>query len=120
MIASEFRFHGRGGLRFLHKNAQSYRSRYFIFKVIPIRNRSYSRFAVIVSKKVHKSAVGRNRIRRRVYELIRTKLHDLPMSYDVAVMVVSGEVIQADYRDLEKAFIESCSAVGLTPSPTEA
>ena len=33
--------------------------------------RKGQRFAVVVSKKVLKSAVGRNRIRRRVYESIR-------------------------------------------------
>jgi len=30
------------------------------------------RLAVIVSRKVHKSAVARNRLRRRIYEAVRT------------------------------------------------
>ena len=37
-------------------------------------SRGGQRFAVVVSKKIFKSAVARNRIRRRVYETIRTNL----------------------------------------------
>jgi len=39
---------------------------------------------VVVSKKVHKSAVGRNRIRRRVYEILRQHVPHFTGVYDVA------------------------------------
>lgn len=106
MIASRYRFHGRGGLRFLHVNAHSERSHYFILKTIPVPQRPYSRFAVIVSKKVHKSAVGRNRIRRRVYELMRNEFAEMSSSHDIAVVIVSGETMNAPQEELRTTLRE--------------
>jgi ribonuclease P protein component len=63
-------------------------------------HRKHSRFAVVVSKKVHKSAVGRNRIRRRVYEVIRYELPKFTASHDVAVMVFSSELISLPADEL--------------------
>lgn len=43
------------------------------------------RCAVVVSKKVHKSAVVRNRIRRRIYEVIRL---NAPTDYEYDIVIV--------------------------------
>jgi ribonuclease P protein component len=102
MIAARHRFHGHGSLKFLHKNAQVARSRYFTVKAVTNPHRKYSRFAVIVSKKVHKSAVGRNRIRRRIYELIRVAAPELTQTVDIAVIITSGEVLAAPHEELRQ------------------
>lgn len=100
MLAARYRFHGHGSLKFLHKNATASRSRYFTIKAIVNPHRRYSRFAVIVSKKVHKSAVGRNRIRRRVYEVLRSMQPHIPGTTDIAVIVSSGEVLDVSHEDM--------------------
>jgi ribonuclease P protein component len=100
MISARLRFHGHGSLRFLHKNANTYRSRYYAVKVIKNPHRKLSRLAAIVSKKTHKSAVGRNRIRRRTYEILRLEYPRINGTYDIAVIVTSGEVLTADYAEL--------------------
>lgn len=102
MLAAHLRFHGHGSLRFLYKNAAAYRSHYFTIKLVKNPHRKNSRFSVVVSKKVHKSAVGRNRIRRRLYELLRTDHQLLPEVYDIAVIVTSGEVLSAEYDELRE------------------
>ena len=48
MIASKYRFHGHGSLKFLYKNGRVIRSRYFTVKYITNRYRSNPRFAVVV------------------------------------------------------------------------
>lgn len=45
------------------------------------------RVAVVVSKKVSKSAVTRNRIRRRLYENVRILFESVSGTYDVALLV---------------------------------
>lgn len=62
--------------------------------------RKNSRFSVIIGKKVIKSAVRRNSLRRRIYEIVRLELPTLKDNYDVAVMVFSGETYSLDYRSL--------------------
>ncbi len=103
MLAANLRFHGHGSLRFLYKNAAAYRSHYFTIKIVKNPTRSRSRYSVVVSKKVHKSAVGRNRIRRRLYEILRTEHTNLPEIYDIAVIVTSGEVLSAGHDELQES-----------------
>ena len=107
MLRASLRFHGHGSLKFLYKNAEAYRSRYMTVKVIANPHRISSRFSVVVSKKVHKSAVGRNRIRRRLYEVVRQELPRLNGVYDVALIVTSGETLFADHTELQATIREA-------------
>jgi ribonuclease P protein component len=100
MLSFAHRFHGHGSLRFVYKNGQAIRSRLITIKYTNNPNRKNSRFAVVVSKKVHKSAVGRNRMRRRVYEIVRQELPNIPRAHDVAIMIFSSEVITLPSEEL--------------------
>ena len=64
--------------------------------------RRFTRVAVVVSKKVEKTAVGRNRIRRRVYEVIRRNFEYLPKETDYIFVIFSKEVMRMPYKELEK------------------
>lgn len=117
MLAFQYRFHGHGSLRYVYKNGSSERSRFFTVKSIRNKRRRTSRFAVVISKKVHKSAVGRNRARRRVYEIIRHELPHISLSHDIAVIISSGEVISADHTELQKQLTQLFSQAGLYDHP---
>lgn len=93
MLSFLHRFHGHGSLRYVYKNGQAIRSHLVTIKYVANSHRDHSRFAVVVSKKVHKRAVGRNRMRRRIYEIIRSELPHFKSAHDVAVMIFSSEVI---------------------------
>ena len=60
------------------------------------------RVAVVVSKKVEKSAVGRNRIRRRVYEAIRLNFEQLPKKKDYIFVIFTKDVLKMKFSELEK------------------
>lgn len=100
MLAFVNRFHGHGSLRYVYKNGQAIRSRLITIKYTANPHRTHSRFAVVVSKKVHKSAVGRNRMRRRIYEIVRHQLPEITRSHDVAIMIFSSEVINLPADEL--------------------
>ena len=70
-------------------------------KYITNPHRKTSRVSVVISKKVHKSAVGRNRIRRRIYEIMRHELPKFAGTYDFAIIIVSGETITMEHQDLQ-------------------
>lgn len=100
MISKLHRFHGHGSLQYLHTHAAVVRGSGITLKYLANNKRSEFRAAVVVSKKVHKSAVVRNRIRRRVYELLR--LHVPPAAaYDLAVMVYDESVATMPAEALE-------------------
>lgn len=73
MFAKRNRFHGTAALRWVYKGGQQARGRHMAIRVRPQDNQ-VTRVAVVVSRKVSKSAVVRNRIRRRLYEVVRTRL----------------------------------------------
>lgn len=104
MLNRRFRFHSRGGVNYTYKHGKTIRTA----KLSLIHNensRGFQRFAVVVSKKVEKTAVGRNRIRRRFYEAIRLykKQHDFTAAKDFVFVVYSKEFLSCDFATIEQA-----------------
>ena len=100
MIPSPFRFHGHNSLRYVYTNGKAVRSQPITIKWVKNTHRSKPRISVVVSKKVIKSAIGRNRIRRRLYEYIRTHLDYLNDVYDIVVITTSSELKDMPYSEL--------------------
>ncbi|QQG50879.1 MAG: ribonuclease P protein component [Candidatus Saccharibacteria bacterium] len=113
MLSVLHRFHGHGSLRYVYKNGQAVRSRLVTIKYVDNPRRKHSRFAVVVSKKVHKSAVGRNRIRRRMYEVVRQELPKFHSPHDVAILVFSSELISLPPAELTETMQELFTQAGL-------
>ncbi len=113
MISRQYRFHGHGSLRYVSKNASAVRSKWFALKVVPNRFRTHTRMAVVVSRKVHKRAVVRNRIRRRVYEILRQELPKMPRIHDIVVIVTSLEPWTASSDELRSMLIGQLDSAGI-------
>lgn len=107
MINSAYRFHGHGSLRYVYKNGQSVRTRLFTIKYTTNPKRKRPRFSVVTSKKVFKGAAGRNRIRRRIYEILRLQIPNIKKAYDIVVIVSSSEIIHMPASELEANVLSS-------------
>lgn len=115
MLAFKYRFHGHGGLRYVYKNGAAIRTHYMTVKYSRNDRRKIPRVAVVVSKKVLKSAVGRNRIRRRLYETIRC--HEAFMTLngcDIVFIVTSSEVRSIAPIDMTKLVDEMMQEITQT------
>lgn len=102
MLAQAYRFHGRGSLRAVYTRGESVRSSFGVLKYVPNPRRKKWRAAVVVSKKVDKSAVVRNRIRRRLYEIIRTSIAADAQPIDLVFVVYAAQVAVMDSEELQK------------------
>lgn len=100
MISSLFRFHGHNSLRYVYSNGKAVRSQLFTIKYVSNVHRSRPRFSVVVSKKVIKSAVGRNRIRRRLYEYLRVNTERLNGTYDIVIICTSADLRTLPYAQI--------------------
>lgn len=85
MLALAHRFHGHNSLRPLYQKGKSAYSRNIKMLWLPAQGNF--RVAVVVSKKVHKSAVARNRIRRRIYGEIERNYKDSNPQNDLIFLV---------------------------------
>ena len=101
MINKKYRFHSRGGVKYVYNHGKTIR-RPDLSLVVCENTRGKTRFAVVVSKKVLRSAVGRNRIRRRIYEAIRLDLDKFKKSRDYVFIVYSKSIKSQPFSELQK------------------
>jgi ribonuclease P protein component len=106
MLAGRYRFHGYGSLKFLYHKGQTFRSRSLSLRVAANSRRANSRCAVIVTKKVQKAAPRRNRIRRRVYEIVRTHWDHIKPAHDLLISVYDPQAGTMPYDELEQAVLQ--------------
>lgn len=71
-----------------------------------------SRFAIVTGKKVHKSAVKRNRIRRQYSEILRLHLSDIAAGYDM-VFLTSKQALDLTYQEKEERLLRVLKKAGL-------
>ena len=72
------------------------------------RQPSY-RVAVVVSRKVSKSAVVRNRIRRRLYEIVRKNADKIAGPYDLVLTVYGEDVAKMSHATLQRLILDELS-----------
>lgn len=99
MLARRHRFHGHNSLTYVYRHGSTVRAQHLAVRYVRNERRADYRLAVIVSRKVHKSAVQRNRIRRRIYEIVRTG-KPIPTPYDIVVTVFSDQVASLSPEEL--------------------
>lgn len=99
MISKANRFHGHGSLRYVYQHGRTVRGPLMALKYITNPKRDTYRLAVVVSKKVSKSAVKRNRIRRRLYEAVRRQ--KITAAYDMVLTVFHETVADMPADELE-------------------
>ena len=108
MIARKHRFHG-------HKSVTRVRGGRLQsqgFKVFYAKNHKGDyRMAVIVSKKTAKSAVVRNRIRRRFYESVRKQQLCTGKAIDVVFVVQYDTLASMPASELDAAIAKACAKI---------
>ena len=105
MLAKKYRFHSRGGVRYVYQHGKTVRKPRMSL-VFCDNTRGFTRIAVVVSKKVTKAAVKRNRIRRRVYEVVRQNFEFIPKKRDYIFVIYSDDLLKMSYSELVKSLGE--------------
>ncbi len=115
MIHRLFRFHGYNALNSVYRQGVTLRGSLLNMKYAPRKPGQSYRAAVVVSKKVHKSAVVRNRIRRRVFEQVRLQ-QDRLGSVDIVITIFSDQVATVPAAQLHEQVDNLLSKIpGVTP-----
>lgn len=106
MIAKENRFHGHSSLRYVYQHGKQIRGAVLSLKYAPNDRREAYRAAVVVSRKVAKAAVVRNRIRRRIYEIIRQQAPGFDRPYDLVITVYNDQAATLTAEKLQALVAE--------------
>lgn len=113
MISRTHRFHGHGSLRYVYQNGKTVRGPLISIKYIENSRRTKYRLAVVVSKKVNKSAVTRNRIRRRLYEAVRTHEAGIAKPYDIVMTVFHDKIAELPADELQRMVLAQLNQAGI-------
>ena len=113
MISQNNRFHGFNSLRHVYRQGLTVRGPLFAIKYLPNPRRKSYRLAIVVSRKVNKSAVARNRIRRRLYEAARLLAPGMRQPYDIVITVFSDGVSEVDHKELSAQLKRQLSEAGI-------
>jgi ribonuclease P protein component len=114
MINAKHRFHGHNSLSYVYRNGQIVRGPLTSIKYVSNLHRSDYRLAIVVSKKVSKSAVVRNRIRRRLYEAVRRLEGHITRPYDMVITVFSDTAATITPEEIDRLVYTQLKQAGIT------
>ena len=72
----------------------------------------HSRFGVVVGLKVHKKAVKRNLVKRRIREILRKHLPEIKPGYDVMVLT-QPKSVETEYAEMETQVLSCLKKLSL-------
>jgi len=94
---------------FLFKEGKRYKDKYFNLIYLP-NSLSFSRMAVIISKKVG-NAVTRNKMKRWMRDLFRRNKEYLKHDLDVLI-IVKKEIQEASWTTLRENYLRAVKSIG--------
>ena len=113
MLTRDHRFHGYNSLNRAYRYGDTIRDSQVSLKYYLNPRRSSYRVAVVVSRKVSKSAVTRNRIRRRIYEIIRGFNLEPTKGYDLIFSVYHDDLAAIPSLELKQIIQKHLTQAGL-------
>jgi ribonuclease P protein component len=118
MLERLYRFHGHNTLTAVYRRGETARSQHVTLKYCSRGADKPFRVAVVVSKKVSKSAVVRNRIRRRIFELVRGQAGTIPAGTDLLFTVFSEQVAEMEGAKLAASITQLLKKATTQQGPT--
>lgn len=85
MLPKEYRLRKDKDFQSVYWKGKVFQNNFFIVRILK-NNQQVSRFGFVVSAKVSKKATERNRLKRRLRELIRLNLNKFETGFDVVII----------------------------------
>jgi len=100
MLPRENRLKKEEDFKKVFKKGRGFTNNLFVLKIVK-NNLDISRFAFVISKKISKKATIRNRIKRRLDNVIRADLPKIKKGWDGIIIVLPGAEIK-DFKEIEE------------------
>jgi len=104
MLASRNRLKKKKEIERVFKEGKGFLGAFLFLKIVK-NNLGISRFCFAVGKSLSRKATVRNKVRRRISELVRLKLKNIKNGIDVVLIALPGTE-KKDLQEIEKAVDE--------------
>lgn len=112
MLALRFRLRARSDFNKAYQTGKTRQGALVLVRARP-NNKPFSRFGIVVSKKISKSAVTRNRVKRRISEIVRTNLNR-NNGFDIVIIAKTG-IAESSPEALKQDIISTISHLTRQP-----
>jgi ribonuclease P protein component len=85
----------------IFKNSKSFKNNLFIFKIAK-NSLQLNRFGFVVSQKVSKRATDRNKVKRRLSDLVRAKIGSIENGTDLVIIALPG-IEKKEFSEIREA-----------------
>lgn len=100
----ENRFKERKSFALVLRKGRTIKGKFLILKFIE-NSLKKSRFGFIVSKKISKKATDRNKLKRRISEIVRIKIKEIKKPID-AVFIARKGIEKQKFQEIEKETVQ--------------
>ena len=104
MLPQDSRLQNEKDIERVYKKGKSFKEDFLVLKVVK-NSLAKSRFAFIVSQKVSKKAVARNKVKRRLRETIKKQTKIITPGFDNLV-IARSEAVERNFPEIEKVLIK--------------
>ncbi len=101
MLAKTYRLSKNKDFEKVFSKGKSFKAKYIFLKILK-NNLSFSRFGFIISKKVSKKSVERHKIKRRMSDVVRSKIKEIKEGWDIVIMA-NPQIKEKSYQEIEAA-----------------
>jgi len=103
MLSKKYKLKKDNDFKRVFKEGKYYQEDFIKIRVLK-NNLEMSRFGFIIGLKISKKSTQRNKIKRKLEEIIRLNLKQIKPSFDIVVLV-SPRIIEKKYQEMEKTLI---------------
>ena len=101
MLAKKYRLTKDKDIQNVLKKGKLFFSPFFNLKILP-NNLQNPRFCIVISTKISKKAVVRNKVKRQLRDIIHRNLSNISQNYDFVILAKPAVTI-TEFKELEKA-----------------
>lgn len=109
MLPQKFRLNKTKDIENVSKKGKSIGSKFFVLKYLP-NSLENSRIGFVISTKISKKAIVRNKIKRQMREIIRTHINEIPHGYDI-LFFTKGSIKDVNFSTLEQNILEKIGKI---------
>ncbi|MBT3412618.1 MAG: ribonuclease P protein component [Candidatus Jacksonbacteria bacterium] len=110
MLKKQHRLHKEEDIKRVLRKGRSFKTPLFVV-YSALNTEAESRATVIVSNKISKKAVVRNKIKRRLRDVLKENKSQFKKNIDV-VVVAKNTVVEAEYKDIKQTLSFALKKLG--------
>lgn len=104
MLSKAHRINKRNDFDGIFRRGGVSQNSFLAIRFLPNQNK-FSRFGLVISVKAAKKAVSRNRLRRRLNEILRLNLQKIRPGWDI-VLIAKAKLAEADYSAIQMTLFD--------------